>query len=293
MSQPVLKTVDISGSHLQYLHYPANGPTIIMLHATGFLPWLWHPIARELNLKHSYEIIAPYFCDHRDADPNEGGFHWALLAEDLYCMCLQLDITNLHLIGHSMGAVVATLSHTVYKLNAQSMILIEPIFLPDPIYQTKMTVDQHPLAGKSIRRKNYWKNSDEAYQYLRSKALFKNWDDEMLTLYIKHGMMPQDSGLTLACSPGREAALFMGGMHHNPWPLLDQVQCPTLVIEGGKSENQRVIDLKKAASIIPESSYQIVKKAGHLIPMEFPVICLDIFIQFLKSIDLKRNGIQD
>jgi pimeloyl-ACP methyl ester carboxylesterase len=284
MLQPILKTVDLNDSQIQYLHYPGNGPTIIMLHATGFLPWLWHPIARELNKNHSYEIIAPYFCDHRETDPDKGGFHWALLAQDFYHMCLQLDIQNPHLIGHSMGAVVATLSHTVCKLQARTMILIEPIFLPDPFYQTMMPVDQHPLAGKSIRRKNYWKDANEAYQYLRSKALFQNWDEEMLQLYIKHGMMPlDDGGLTLTCSPKREVALLMGGMHHNPWPLLDQIQCPTLIIEGGTSENQQVIDLKKATKMIPQGTYQIVEKAGHLVPMEFPMVCLDILLKFIEK----------
>jgi pimeloyl-ACP methyl ester carboxylesterase len=283
MPQPIIKTVDLSDSHIQYLHYPGNGPTIIMLHATGFLPWLWHPIARELNQKHSYEIIAPYFCDHRDADPDEGGFHWVLLSEDLYRMCLQLKISTPHLIGHSMGAVVATLSHTIYKLQAKTMILIEPIFLPATIYQTKMSVENHPLAGKSIRRKNFWKDADEAYQYLRSKSLFKNWDEEMLSLYVKHGMMAQDDGLTLTCSPRREAALFMGGMHHNPWPLLDKVQCPTLIIEGGRSENQHVIDLKQATKSIPYGVYQVIEEAGHLIPMEFPTACLNIFENFIEA----------
>jgi len=283
MPQPILKTIDISDSRLQYLHYPGNGPPIIMLHATGFLPWLWHPIARELNQKYSFEIVAPYFCDHRHADPEKGGFHWVLLAQDLYRMCLELNINNPHLIGHSMGAVVATLSHTVYKLQAQTMILIEPIFLPDPFYQTITTVDQHPLASKSIRRRNFWKDADEAYHYLRSKALFKNWDQEMLMLYIKHGMMPQEDGegLTLTCSPKREAALLMGGMHHNPWPLLDKVQIPSLIIEGGQSDNKHVIDLKKATNMLPHGHYQIVEKAGHLIPMEFPKICLDLFVDFI------------
>jgi len=283
MSQPILKTVDINDTHLQYLHYPGTGPAIIMLHATGFLPWLWHPIARALNQKYSFEIVAPYFCDHRDTDPDEGGFHWVLLAEDLYQMCLKLNLQNLHLIGHSMGAVVATLSHTVNQLPAQTMVLIEPIFLPDPIYQTMITVDQHPLAGKSIRRRNFWKDTDEAYQYLRSKTLFKNWDEEILSLYIQHGMMPQDDGLTLTCSPKREAALFMGGMHHNPWPLLEKVQCPTLIIEGGLSENQHVIDLKKATKMIPDGTYQVVEKAGHLVPMEFPALCLELFSKFILN----------
>jgi len=282
MSKPVLKTVDLPDTQLQYLHYPGNGPAVIMLHATGFVPWLWHPIAKSLNQKHSLEIIAPYFCDHRDTDPEEGGFHWALLAEDLYRMISQLNITNPHLIGHSMGAVVASLSHTVYQLSARTMILIEPIFLPDPIYNQVITVDQHPLAGKSIRRKNYWKDSDEAYEYLRSKALFKNWDDEILSLYISHGMIPQSNGgLALTCSPRREAALFMGGMHHNPWPLLEKIQCPTLIIEGGNSENQQVIDLQKATKMIPDAAYHLVENAGHLVPMEYPEKCLNIFASFI------------
>ncbi|MBF0450370.1 MAG: alpha/beta hydrolase [Candidatus Magnetomorum sp.] len=285
MSQPVLKTVDLKDTHIQYLHYSGQGPVIIMLHATGFLPWLWHPIAEFLNQNHSFEIIAPYFCDHRDIDPEKGGVHWALLAEDLKRMCQQLNIQEPHLIGHSMGAVVATLSHTACNLPAQSMILIEPIFLGDVVYEQTMTVDQHPLAGKAIRRRNFWQDLKEVKTYLRSKALFKHWDEGMLSLYIEHGMSPKpDGGFALTCSPRKEAALFMGGMHRNPWPLLKKIQCPTLVIEGGQSENQPFIDLKKATEMIPKGEYQLVENAGHLIPMEFPHICLELIDRFLQRV---------
>jgi len=51
----VLKAVDIGGASIPYLYYDGNGPTIVFLHATGFLPWLWHPIAREL--KSSFVLV--------------------------------------------------------------------------------------------------------------------------------------------------------------------------------------------------------------------------------------------
>ncbi len=53
----VLKAVRVGDSSIPYLLYGGNGPTIVFLHATGFLPWLWHPVARQLKI--DYRIIAP------------------------------------------------------------------------------------------------------------------------------------------------------------------------------------------------------------------------------------------
>ena len=77
---------------------------------------------------------------------------------------------------------------------------------------------------------------DDAMAYLRSRTLFQGWTEEMLELYITHGMTRGDNGgLRLACSPQREAALFMGGRQFDPWPLLSKVSCPVLIVEGEKS----------------------------------------------------------
>ncbi|NLW66226.1 MAG: alpha/beta hydrolase, partial [Bacteriovoracaceae bacterium] len=58
-TMPEILTQDIGDVDLSYLLYEGDGPTLILMHATGFLPWLWHPIARELAP--SYRVIAPYF----------------------------------------------------------------------------------------------------------------------------------------------------------------------------------------------------------------------------------------
>jgi lipase len=50
---------DIGDIDISYLLYEGDGPPLIFLHATGFLPWLWHPLARDLSVV--YRIIAPYF----------------------------------------------------------------------------------------------------------------------------------------------------------------------------------------------------------------------------------------
>jgi lipase len=279
---PEVLSQDIGDVELQYLHYPGEGPTVIMLHATGFQPWLWHPIARELS--GDFNVIAPYFCDYRVLDPVSGGLSWLVLADDLATFVERHEIEEPFLIGHSMGATVASIAEALKGPIASRMILIEPIFLPSNIYDLDITVEQRPLASKAIRRRSQWDDKAEAKKYLRSKKLFMYWDEEMLDLYLEHGMTQTDNGaLTLVCQPAREAALFMGGMAQNPWPLLENISCPTLFIEGEHSENKDVIDLQRAASIMPKARVQVIAGAGHLVPMEKPREVLELISKFFEK----------
>lgn len=242
---------------------------MVMLHATGFLPWLWHPIARELA--GPYRVIAPYFCDHRAFDPEEGGLSWLIIAEDLASFMRRLGLEEPLVVGHSMGATVACITEALHGPLASRMVLIEPILLPSQFYELELSVEQHPLASRSIRRRNRWEGEKEARDYLRGKPLFMRWDEEMLDLYIKHGMTGDaEGGLELSCHPRREAALFMGGMAVDPWSLLEKITCPVLLLEGEESENRPVVDLRRAASVIPSAELKTVEGAGHLVPMEKP-----------------------
>jgi pimeloyl-ACP methyl ester carboxylesterase len=288
MENPQVLFQDIGDADLSYLHYEGYGDTIIFLHATGFLPWLWHPIAKALSP--SYQIIAPYFCDHRETDPNKGGLNWMKLAEDLSIFCEKLDITKPYLVGHSMGATVITMAVATLGLDARSMVLMEPIFLPQDFYRIQLKVEEHPLASKSIKRRNHWENEAEAIAYLRSRPLFAKWDDEMIGLYIRYGMVEGETGgLELTCSPLREASLFMGGMQYDPWPLLPKVTCPVLVLEGEASENRSYIDLEKATSLFPRGFHRLMPGAGHLIPMEQPGEIIGIIDSFFRSQDREMS----
>ena len=280
---PSILTQSIGDTFLTYLLYEGKGPTVVMLHATGFLPWLWHPIARSLSS--SCRVIAPYFCDHRESDPDEGGLNWMTLAEDFSEFCGALKVRSPLLVGHSMGATVLTIAAARYGLKPAAMVLIEPIFLPRNFYNTTLPVKDHPLAAKSIQRRNQWRDASEARDYLQSRTLFKPWDEEMLSLYIQHGMRERPGGgLELTCSPKREAALFMGGVQYDPWPLLPQVNCPVLVLEGEQSDNRHFIDLKNIASQFPDATHRLIRDAGHLIPMEKPEETTTVIREFFDLI---------
>ena len=281
-TRPVQKTVDLGDTEIQYLVYDGRGPALLFLHATGFMPWIWHPIARAFTGDH--RVILPYFCDHRHADPHQGGLSWLQIAEDLARFCERLDIRSPKMIGHSMGGAVITLAVGKFGVAADKMILFEPIFLPAQLYNLELRVEDHPLAGKSIKRRNSWDDRRSAREYLRSKPLFARWDDEMLDMYLHYGFTDADNGgITLACHPEREASLFMGSMAYDPWPLMPHIDCPVLILEGELSENRAFIDLQQAAGSFPRGRYRLIEGAGHLIPMEKPAEATQLISSFINN----------
>jgi pimeloyl-ACP methyl ester carboxylesterase len=188
-----------------------------------------------------------------------------------------------------MGGTVLMVAHALYGLPASGMVLIEPILLSPEIYRTRIRVDQHPFAVKAIKRTNFWRDEQEALAYLHSRALFRAWDAEMLELYIRHGMTGGEGGLQLACSPRREASLFMGGLQYDPWPLLAKISCPVCLLEGQKSENGAFIDFDKIHSLIPDCRRSVVDDAGHLIPMERPGEVSRIIEDFFHPLRSRRE----
>lgn len=282
MQYPQVKRQFVGDLSIEYLIYDQTGPPVVLLHATGFLPWLWHPIAMQLLDK--YQVIVPSLYAHRQGDPHAGGVGWLKLAKDLANMLNALRIDGACFVGHSMGAVVATLAHTVFGVPANKIVLIEPIFLSESLYTTPLSVEQNSLASKALIRKNHWRDRHEVLQDFKSLSFFQSWDDEVLNLYVAHGTMEANGdGLGLTCSPQQEAALFMGSMHYNPWPELPKVACPTMVVEGQMSVNKPVINLKAVADLIPKGHYAEVAGAGHLVPMEKPAEVTRILRRFLSS----------
>jgi lipase len=273
---------DIGDARIDYLLWESEGPPLLLLHATGFLPWLWHPIARELS--RDFKVFAPSLCSHRQADPQNGGLSWVQLADDIAAFCKSLEIHDPFVVGHSMGGAVLTIAAGDFGVACSRMVLIEPIFLPEAFYGISIRVEDHPLASKSIKRRNYWEDRGAVQHYLESKLFFSAWDGEMLGLYKQHAIVAGGSGgFELACHPLQEASLFMGSMARNPWPLMPEIACPVLVVEGETSENREIIDLKKVARTFKHGHYLLVEGAGHLVPMEKPALVLSTIQTFFDG----------
>jgi len=156
---PPLKSYDIGDVQFPYLYYEGEAPSILFAHATGFLPWLWHPIIEDLTPPQ--EAWAPYFCNYRNCDPEKNGLPWDVIAKDVTHFCNSLNIHESLAVGHSMGATVLTIASALFGLSLQGMILIEPIFYRKnfmPLISNSRTTPLQPrplkekTAGKMKKR---------------------------------------------------------------------------------------------------------------------------------------------
>jgi pimeloyl-ACP methyl ester carboxylesterase len=282
---PELQFQDVGGAELPYLYFgdEASAPNMVFVHATGFLPWLWQPVIEEFLPQN--RAWAPFICDYRSCDPEAGGLSWDVIARDLSTFCRLQQIREPLLVGHSLGATVSAIASAIYGVKPRGLVLIEPIFLPDEFYAMRPDIKSHPLASKSIKRTNHWIDENDAWSYLKSKSLFASWDEQVLQIYLKYGMQKREEGnLKLTCSPENEAAMFMGGWDINPWPLLDKLTCPVLVVEGEKTENKGLVDTARAVSLLQSGQYKSVAGAGHLIPMQKPKEIAQIIKEFNRRI---------
>ncbi len=205
---------------------------------------------------------------------------WYQLAQDISLLMAQLQIERPFLAGHSMGGTVAAIAEANFNIKARAMLLIEPIFLVPEIYRLELTLQDHPLASKAIRRTNHWPNREIARQYLETSTLFSSWHQEIRELYLEHCMLEKEGSIRLACAPRMEAAIFMGGLKYDPWPDLSRIECPSLLVEGDRSTNRQYVDLPKAAAMMPYGKYLLVPKAGHLLPMDDPAATARIMAKF-------------
>lgn len=280
---PDLQTLTTPDGSISYLHYQGENdraPAVFLLHGTGFLPWLWHPIARELA--RGGDVIAPFLRPRPHDDPEDLGTNWLHLAEDVSFLARALNIAQPAIVGHSMGGVVGALACGASGLAASKLVLIEPIFMPEPLYQSKMSLAEHKMAANALKRTNYWPNQAAARAYCASRSLFDGWDKEVLDLYLKYGLRPGDSGgLVLTCPPRQEASLFIGSDRCNPWPFISRIAGPVLVVEGEDSPNRGFINYPSLARKFLRGAYCMVPGCGHLVPMEKPKETLTVIRNWL------------
>ncbi|KAF8553493.1 alpha/beta-hydrolase [Imleria badia] len=116
---------------------------------------------------------------------------------------------RLALVGHSIGSSVLTLTPTYYPLlKISSLHLIEPYLAGE-----KGLNWSSRFAKLSATREDTWPSGEAAYQALRARRSFLDWDDRILKIFVTYGLPPlptaeypeKTDGVTLKCTRRQQA----------------------------------------------------------------------------------------
>jgi pimeloyl-ACP methyl ester carboxylesterase len=279
----------VDGLSLSFLDSEGTKPPLHFSHANGFpvsmyLPWM-------AELARDFRVIG---LSLRGQDGlSEGITDWHTLAMDLAGFLESRELGPLVGVGHSIGAVTTLLCAARRPDLFSRVILLDPPLFPKKLvymFRWAKLLGQKrrfPPAVRARRRRDGWKDRQEALDYFRGKGMFNGWKEEYLRAYVTYGLRPDpELGMALICPPEAEAR----GFENYPtdvWSWPPRLRTPTLLVRGGESEVLTAATCEYFCRLCPQAETAVIEGAGHFIPMQRP----DGSIRLIK--DFSAAGNQD
>lgn len=276
---------DVNGIKICYdIH--GEGEPILLLH--GYSDRKEHWRAQVGELSKYFKVIR---MDNRGAgksDRPDGDYTMQLFASDVVGLMNFLEIERAHIIGHSMGGMIAQNLIILYPNRVNKMVLIntfagvkppgEPTDDYEEIQKASAIANQKAMekdpftafinGAKSSYSRDFWKMMRED-----PKRKFHDiWSvEDLIEEKTKYGPTPKD--------------LFKQAhaiATHNTYERLSEIKSDVLIIAAEKDKSCPVSVNKKIHELIPNSQFIIIKKAAHQSILEKAPEINEIIINFLK-----------
>lgn len=224
---------------------------LLLIHGLGYARWGWEPVIEDLADR--YRVVA---FDNRgigDSDVPEGPYTAAQMASDALAVLDAAGIDRAHVIGTSLGGMVAQEFAIDHPERVGRLILVAShpggesgYPLPE---QTQQLIEEMPEMEPEAALRRATRNalSDEALET----------QPELVDRILEHRLGdPQD--------PAGWQAQAAAGAGYESGGRLSQIQAPTLVVQG---DEDVVVDTRNAeviAEAIPDARLEWLGGAGHL-----------------------------
>lgn len=117
-----------------YMDVPAVGAhkeNIVLLHGKNFNGAYFEEMANILSKKGYRVIIPDQIGFGKSTKPQSYQYSFQTLAENTHSLLQKLEIKQYHLLGHSMGGMLATRMSLMYPDEVKKLFLVNPIGLED------------------------------------------------------------------------------------------------------------------------------------------------------------------
>ncbi|MDE0192391.1 MAG: alpha/beta hydrolase [Gammaproteobacteria bacterium] len=254
------------------------GPTVLMLHATGFHARCWDGVIRAMA--ESMHIIAVDQRGHGRSTKTPP-YNWAEFGADAAAAVEALDLGDIIGVGHSMGGHAIVQAAGTHPDRFRALLLIDPVIL-DPVSYTRPAPFRSALEHPVSRRRNRWTSPGEMFERFKDRHPFSLWEGEILMDYCRFGLVPDDEGFVLGCPPEVEASIYMGSAGRDIRNVIGTLSQPVVVLrakgrtatdqDGGAMDFSRSPTWPGLAAAFPNGRDVHHPELSHFMPMQAPVL---------------------
>jgi lipase len=217
MREPTDGIVEVDGGELAVAVWPAtDAPVVLAVHGITASSRSFLALARALP---ELRIVAPDLRGRARSNGLPAGAGLEQHAEDLRVVLERIGADRVTLVGHSMGAFVATLLAAAEPERVASVVLVDggfPLVAPPGVD----VADPRPMLGPVFERLTRVFPSRDAYrEYWRQAPAFArpgDWTDEV-EAYIQYDLQPVDGGFQPSADPDAvatdQAQLYGSPLH--------------------------------------------------------------------------------
>jgi pimeloyl-ACP methyl ester carboxylesterase len=237
---PTAIEVDNGGIRIAALDWGGTGPSLVLVHPTGFPGGVFEPIAQELVAAGAFRVIAIDLRGHGASDvPDErAAYTYELMATDVVAVLDALGLDTVRALGQSLGGGVSTLVDQLQPGRIERLLLCEGI--AHPLLEGSPGGDNH-MAAAARRRRPLWPSRAAMIERYGSRPPLNELAPEALEAYIRWGTVERADGqVELSCPPEIEAVVFeaAGSPSGAPaaWHHLASLTASAVVLAGTRSD---------------------------------------------------------
>ena len=264
--------VNVDGMRIHYKDTgPQDAPVLLFLHGFGSSLQTWDVWA--VTLEQKYRVIRLDLPGFGLTGPSPSNDYSELNdVSTLTQFVDKLGISDLSVIGHSMGGKIAWTFAAAHPDRVKALVLMAPDGFPQP-----EAIGTKPYAMPAIMGlmkyclPRYFVRKSIEPAFANESAL----DDKMVSRY--HDMLR---------APGVRAAILERGnqtIYTDPVPRLKKIKAPTLLLWGEEDKMIPSSNATSYAGVLAESKTVFIPKLGHLLHEEQADIGLAQLVDFLEA----------
>ena len=256
---------DSNGVHIAWEEIGSGHP-LLLIHGLGYARWGWEPVVAPLS--DHFRVI---MFDNRGigaSDVPEGPYDAATMAEDAVAVLDAADVERAHVVGTSLGGMIAQQLATGHPDRVDRLVLLSTT----PGGAAAFPIPQHTL---DLIARAPSLPPEQSLRLFVENALGNEPDRDVVERIMAHRLAnPQD--------PAGWAAQAAAGTTYDGGRSTALIEAPTLVLHGSEDG---VVDARNAQLLtdaIPDAEGR-VRSGGHLFFWEHPDEIAGEIISFLEA----------